>query len=802
MSLPNITQPDYHPLPSPSAGGLQGLFNMVHSFLGVVQPNDFPTDFLTRLINHSAVITNPEVYKEALRYETGFLVCAVIGLLFVIFVPLVGLFFCCCRCCGQCGGSMYQKQTKNMNCKRKALFASLLAVTIILLAGVICAFVSNQRVTQSVDRGFRTLNNTMDNLNVYLNSIPQEINVLVDSISVPLDEANKSLIDIGDNLGEKIKAHLGEQVYRALNSAEQLLRVTSNVEQELYTVNNSASTLQNLQKELDVKLTTVRDNINKTLTDCGSSCGDVSVSNLKPGANLSTVPDVKEALKLINNLKSTDPNATIVKARKTLDDIPQKVSNQTKKVVSDAQGQLQRVKDQTDNIPGTFSILNALGNASQFMNDLTKKANEYEPIVATFDGYRWIIGICLCCLVLLIIVFNMLGLLFGALGLDPKVMPIYRGCASHSGGNFLMTSAGFSFIFGWLLMLLVGLIFFIGGNTYTLVCQPWANGRLLEFLDTPKLFPDLNLTRMLQLNNSNVTLSSLYNNCQSNQPLWSSLHMDDFIHLDKIFNLSEYTGDIDSTLNKINVSVGSTELLNENQKKHMWDLSKEDGPLHLDFAAAQKQLNQNMIKLDLSTLEKQLRDLAQKTPAVRKELEDEANELQQIQTWVNDNFPPKIRTLNSSIQRLQKNLPQIPVLVNSTLLQMEEAQTFMKVQTEEVIKNETSAFVNSVVGFFEKYLDWAKSMITGEVGRCGPAAWVLDSVNTIFCNYLVDSANAFWFSLGWCTVFLLPNIILAVRLAKFYRRMFMDDFYEDDDTEPMELSRQSMFKMPRAELRD
>lgn len=37
--------------------------------------------------------------------------------------------------------------------------------------------------------------------------------------------------------------------------------------------------------------------------------------------------------------------------------------------------------------------------------------------------------------------------------------------------------------------------------------------------------------------------------------------------------------------------------------------------------------------------------------------------------------------------------------------------------------------------------------------------------------------NAFWFSLGWCTALLLPTIILAVRLAKFYRRMHIADVY-------------------------
>lgn len=29
--------------------------------------------------------------------------------------------------------------------------------------------------------------------------------------------------------------------------------------------------------------------------------------------------------------------------------------------------------------------------------------------------------------------------------------------------------------------------------------------------------------------------------------------------------------------------------------------------------------------------------------------------------------------------------------------------------------------------------------IMEEFGRCGPVAWALDSVNTVVCNYLVDS---------------------------------------------------------------
>ncbi|XP_060624228.2 prominin-1-A-like [Anolis sagrei] len=799
MFLSNLTQPKYEPQLSNSSGGLEGLFSMVHSFLGLVQPNTFPQGLLTRLIKPPHEFS-PELQKELLQYETGFLVCAAIGILFIILVPLVGLFFCCCRCCGRCGGYLYQKQTKHIDCRRRSLFVSVLAVTIIILAGDICAYITNQRISQTVGKGVDNLNSTVDNLNLYLNSIPQEVDEIIDISSVPLNHTNYSLLNIGTTLGERIQTQLGGQANKALDKADSLLKVIATVEQELEKVNHTSSRLQILQKELDQNLTILRDDINRTLDSCGNPCQNVSVKDLKPGANLTGSLDVSVPLELIANLTRSDPGVTLKEARKTLENIPEKVSNETQPVVSDAQKTLRHVKDQIHHMRANFSILNFVKNISGKINEFLQEARTYEPEVTKYDYYRWIVGVILCCLVLLIIVLNVLGLLFGALGLDPREMPIQRSCPSNSGGLFLMASAGFSFIFAWLLMLLVLLTFLIGGNTYEFVCRPWASGRLLEFLETPGLFPDFNVSNLMD--NSDVTLSSLYKSCQNNDPLWSTLHLNKTISLDEMFNISKYTDEIDSTLNKINVSVDSTNFLNDEQKRLMQDLSKKDGPLKMNFSDALEQLNQSMISQDLSALATKLDNLAtqlgSRSPNISAQLQNHAAEVRKIQTSVNDNFIPEIQILNSSIRSLEKSVSQIPGLVNSTLSEVEAAQEFMKQKTGEIIKNATLNFVNSVLGFFQSYMDWAKNNIEDEVGRCGPAAWAINSIDTIFCGYIVDSLNAFWFSLGWCTVFLLPSIILAVKLAKFYRRMSMDDIYVD---EAMELSRQRMFKMPRAELK-
>lgn len=43
----------------------------------------------------------------------------------------------------------------------------------------------------------------------------------------------------------------------------------------------------------------------------------------------------------------------------------------------------------------------------------------------------------------------------------------------------------------------------------------------------------------------------------------------------------------------------------------------------------------------------------------------------------------------------------------------------------------------------------------------------------------VSFQNAFWFGLGGSSIFLIPAIIFAVKLSKYYRRMDTEDVYDE-----------------------
>ncbi|TFK07015.1 fibroblast growth factor-binding protein 3 [Platysternon megacephalum] len=711
--------------------------------------------------------------QPVLVYEVGFLVCTAIGLLFIIFMPLVGFCFCCCRCCGNCGGTMYQKQSKRTGCRRRALFASVLLVTTLILAGNVCAFISNNRVSRAVNGSFGALNTTLDNLGTFVRSIPQQVDFIIASSDVPVSRANSSL--------QSESGHGG--LWGAGPPCCPPPPVTDLVDRELRAVNASGQSLQQLQGELSQNLSRLQEQINRTLQSCGQPCARVSVSGLAPEADFSMVPDVISQLELLSNLTSANLSAALQQANETLNKTPTRVEEQAQKVVADARSQLAEVRRKIGGVRSEIPVLDTLGNVTAALDTIGRRARDYEPQVTTYDGYRWIVGICLCCLVLLIVLCYLLALALGALGLKPSALPTERGCLANSGGDFFMAGVGFSFLFSWLLMLLVLVTFLLGGNAYTLVCRPWHSGQLLTFLETSDLTASFNLSKMLGLQGGTVTLSGVYNNCQHNEPLWSTLHLGQAVPLDELLNISQYTSEITAAFDRLNVSLDPVTFLSPSQKQLLRDVGASG--LQPNFTGALQQLERNVTQRDLLALAEQLDALANGSdnPTTRQELRQEASDLRQINGQIRSRFPPEMVQINDTLQRI------------------EDAQTFLDTRAAEIVSNESRAFLNTLLGYFRSYVDWAKRTLTGEVGLCEPAAKTVDVAATVACSYVVDSLNGFWFSLGWCAMFLLPGVILAVRLAKFYRRMKIADVYESDG-ETLEMSSSAtLFKIPRVKTR-
>ncbi|NXP55865.1 PRM1A protein, partial [Heliornis fulica] len=362
------------------------------------------------------------------------------------------------------------------------------------------------------------------------------------------------------------------------------------------------------------------------------------------------------------------------------------------------------------------------------------------------------------------------------LGLKESVLPTQRSSLSNAGGNFFMAGVGFSFIFSWLLMLLVLITFVLGGNVYMLVCESWRSQQLFQLLDTPGLIPGFNLSELLGQDGGTANFSEMYRQCQRDAALWQTLHLDQSVSLDKLLNISQYTGEISTAFEKMNVTLSPILLLSQRQRDLLLNSSRAAQPP--DFTPTLEQLDQNLTQGSLLDLATELEQLADKLGTnVKDDLEADARELRDLDKEMQMSFSGLLQNLKENIHVVQSGAAHLEAQTKAAVDKANETQEFLEKEMTNIIKNETWAFLEELLNFFETYISWAKSKLTGDVGRCKPIAQTLDDVETITCDYILDSLNTFWFSLGWCTFFLLPSIILAVRLAKFYRRMNIADVY-------------------------
>ncbi|KGL87370.1 Prominin-1-A, partial [Charadrius vociferus] len=384
------------------------------------------------------------------------------------------------------------------------------------------------------------------------------------------------------------------------------------------------------------------------------------------------------------------------------------------------------------------------------------------------------------------------------LGLKESALPTQRSSLSSAGGNFFMAGVGFSFIFSWLLMLLVLITFVLGGNIYMLVCESWRSQQLFQLLDTPGLIPGFNLSELLGQEGGTANFSEMYRQCQRDAALWQTLHLDQSVPLDELLNISQYTEEISTAFQKVNITLSPISLLSQSQRDLLLNTSRAGQPP--DFTATLEQLEQNMTKGSLLDLATKLEQLADKADAnVAEELKAGAQNLRELDKEMKMSFSGPLQSLKENIHSVQSGADLLKAQTDVALDKASKTQEFLEREMANIIKNETWAFLEELLDLFETYISWAKSRLTEDVARCKPIAQTLDNMEAITCNYILDSLNAFWFSLGWCTVFLLPSIILAVRLAKFYRRMDIADVYRNEVLEMPPAF--NFYKIPRPSTR-
>ncbi|XP_032300108.1 prominin-1 isoform X5 [Coturnix japonica] len=778
------------------------LFKVVHAFLYLVQPNPFPQDLIRKLAQQKFGNSQGD-YQKAIYYEIGFIVSAALGLLFILLLPLVGLCFCMCRCCDNCGGEMHQRQKKNADCQRSCFATFLFVASLIISVGVLCAYAANQHLTSQVRGAKKLVNSNFKDLKVFLNDTPAQIDYLVSQYNTTKDKALSDLNNVGPLLGSRVQEQLGKEVRPALDAALTMAGAIRETKEALENVSVSVEVLQEGTERLHANLTDVKMHLSNTLNDsacaaaqAASTCNIIrnSLNQLNINANFSGLPGVSSQLAKVNDVLKIDLSSLVQKGYAAFNDTPDLVVNQTKNILSAVpyiKNVLESIGSNISNFTKALPVQKIIADLTVYLTQSEAYVQDYFPVVEQYDFYRWLGCLILCCMVVLIVIFYYLGLLCGTCGYDKHASPTTRGCISNTGGNFLMAGVGFSFLFSWVLMIVVVLTFVTGGNIEKLVCEPFEDKTLFKVLDTPYL---LNqhwknyLSGILFKNpNINLTFEKVYSDCKENKGIYTSLHLEHLFNINEFLNISMYTEDVALRIEHIQINLSKIILLDEIGKENLLNFSSS-GIEGINFGAYLTEINKSVTKVDLLSFANDLEARADQLPkgALENALKGHANNIRMIHSQQVVPLEQAMKyvkarsTLNQSIRLLKRTSSELMVKVKNVISAVNAAQLLINNNASQVIVQETKKYMDTIVGYFEQYIEWVKESIAMEVAACKPIANVIDTAVDIFlCSYVTDSVNTFWFGLGGSSIFLIPAIIFAVKLSKYYRRMDTEDVYDD-----------------------
>ncbi|XP_066430733.1 prominin-1 [Eleutherodactylus coqui] len=784
------------------------LFHLVQGFLYLVQPNAFPQDLVKRIAQQKLGESRNDYQKpenvvltlQTIHYEIGFIVATVLGLLFFLLMPLVGLCFCMCRCCDNCGGEMHQRHKKNADCQRGCLATFLFVTSMIISLGILCAFAANQNLTDQIRGSKRLVQSNFKDLKTLLADTPLQIDYVLNKFNITKDKALSELTNVGPLLGERVHEQLGREVRPAFDGVLNMAGAIKETKEALENVSVSVEALQEALDRLDANLTDAKIQLNTTLSDpaCFSNvamipCNKIksSLSQLRVNANFSSLPDMNQYLGKLNNVLKTDLSNLVQKGYAAFNNTPEMVQNQTKNIEEDMKNILDSIGTNITTFSKMIPVIQVISNLTTYLTQSEMYVREYYPVVEQYDFYRWLGSLVLCCMVTLIVVFYFLGLLFGSCGFDQHASPTTRGCISNTGGNFLMAGVGFSFIFSWVLMLIVIVTFLAGGNVEKLVCEPFQDKTLFKVLDTPYLLNSQwksYLSGALYQNaNMNLTFEKVYSDCKENKGIFTALQIDNLFNLHDFLNISMYVDEISERIETMNINLKNIILLDRKGRKNLEDFSAT-GIDMIDFDAFLAEAGKSSTKVDLLSYANELEGNADLLPkgALGNALKGHANSIRMIHIQQVVPMEQTMGVLNQSIKLLERTSFDIEEKVHDVISAIDAAQTLINNNASAVIKRESKKFMEKVIGYFVQYVQWVKDSIALDVAGCKPIANVVDTAVDVFlCSYIIDSVNSFWFGLGGATVFLIPAIIFAIKLAKFYRRMETEDVYDDVETVPM-----------------
>ncbi|XP_052773574.1 prominin-1-like [Mya arenaria] len=785
--------------PSRVSEGLSAYYNMIHGFIDAIFVKGFPNDLLEKLADQdlSAIVGS---YSNYIPYFLGFAIAVVTGLLFIIIFPIFAVCFCCCRCCGNCGGRKKQDPKQaGSNCRKGCFIITLIISTSFLLVSAICIYVNNSNTSTTLTSLDDVVNDTFSDARTFTNNTLQEVeriagtnlNFTIDALFRDLDNMDYLLgIPVRDQI--KNNTNLTSTIAIGYNISTKM----DDADTALTNVETAMTDLETSINSLNTSLTSFKTNMDTIFSSCGVNCpssGQPSYSSASVDVDTSQFPSLTGARTSMDNAKNTNMTQQLETAEAELDNLPETVKNESNTTISDMKTDIDALRGDLAEVLSTVEDLNdeiSGANSSLDLDKLSSDLRDYTDILKQYDQYRWYGGVGLASVVLVVVVFALLGLLFGLCGTHTVTPPHQRGCLSNCGGIFLMASAAFILIFSTLLMLLTFPTFMVGAPFHQLVCYPLTDlDKLEEVEDLYNKFTvgkdKYSLGNLLFQNDSiPLTLYRLLKDCKGGESAFNAFQLGSKFDIDDMLNYSK-TIDINATIANLTINLTSVQVYPADLQQQLLNLNDA---VNISFTDFYNELSNSPTTVDLGDLADDIDTYVTSNPSMppgtKTSLNAQATELRRIESEEYAYVSGNTTALNTSVGNMETTVADIPTLVDALGEGLQNADDYMQNNASDLIKTELETYAGRVVGIIDSFVGYTGDAVKNKMGKCTP---VWNIYNTLvvhtFCYNFLDTFNGFWFSLGWAVFFFMFSLIFSVKTAKYFRTMteIPDELMDDVD---------------------
>ena len=207
---------------------------------------------MVRLDRGYFILADPEdEWKSLVVHYGGLAGVSILALFFAAILPLIGLFFCCCRCAGRCGARSEPFDKKHDHCRKVVLNTMLICVTTALLYGVVCAFATNEFVQDGTHELPRSAQTSLRDVRLYLQATKIQIETLLKFNYNELEFALNSILHAS---GQIVTDQLAESSHAvSLVNLNDIVAGLGRIRKDLKMMTDITRQLRNNASNLDIR---------------------------------------------------------------------------------------------------------------------------------------------------------------------------------------------------------------------------------------------------------------------------------------------------------------------------------------------------------------------------------------------------------------------------------------------------------------------------------------------------------------------------------------------------------------------